>query len=137
MGVAGIIIGVLALICVLVATFLLGSTGAIITAVLAAVAIVLAILKRTKDKRGGIPAIIIGVLAIVLAFSMSNAWSRAFSDLHQKALTYKPDGLWAQVSEDTNGGFLGIISKFPRDEAGMNSLVEEMNELNKLNGTQK
>lgn len=50
----------------------------------------------------------------------------------KRALELKPDGLWAQVSEDTGNGLMGIIKKLPADEAAMNALVDEMNELNKL-----
>ena len=46
----------------------------------------------------------------------------------------KPDGLWAQASEDASGGLMGIINKLPQDEASLNALMEEMNELNKLTG---
>ena len=40
--------------------------------------------------------------------------------------------MWAQASEDTSGGLMGIISKLPKDEASLNALMEEMNELNKI-----
>ena len=132
MGILGVVLGIAAVLCALFATFLFGTTGCIIAVAVAAVAIVLAILKRKKDKKGGIAAIVIGVLAIILAFSMSNTWSRVFTELHKKALDVKPDGLWAQASEETSGGLMGIISKLPQDEASMNALVEEMNELNKI-----
>lgn len=132
MGILGVILGIAAVVCALLGTFLFGTTGAIIAAVLAAAAIVLAFLKRKKDGKGGIVGIVIGVLAVILAFSMSSTWSNAFKELHKKAVEYKPDGLWAQVSEDTNNGLMGIIKNLPTDEATMNALVDEMNELNKL-----
>ena len=132
MGILGVILGIAAVVCALLGTFLFGTTGAIIAAVLAAAAIVLALLKRKKDGKGGIFAIVIAVLAVVLAISMSSTWSNAFNELHKKAVEMKPDGLWAQVSEDTNNGLMGIINKLPTDEATMNALVDEMNELNKL-----
>ena len=132
MGILGVILGIAAVVCALLGTFLFGTTGAIIAAVLAAAAIVLALLKRKKDGKGGIAAIAIAVVAVILAFSMSSTWSNAFKELHKKAVEYKPDGLWAQVSEDTNNGLMGIIKNLPTDEATMNALVDEMNELNKL-----
>lgn len=64
---------------------------------------------------------------------MNNLWSSLFKELHNKAVETMPDGLWAQASDDVNGGLMGVISKIPTDEASMNALVEEMNELNKLN----
>lgn len=132
MGILGVILGIAAVVCALLGTLLFGTTGAIIAAVLAAAAIVLALLKRKKDGKGGIAAIAIAVVAVILAFSMSSTWSNAFKELHKKAVEYKPDGLWAQVSEDTNNGLMGIIKNLPTDEATMNALVDEMNELNKL-----
>ena len=125
MGMLGVILGIAAVVCALLGTFLFGTTGAIIAAVLA-------FLKRKKDGKGGIAAIAIAVVAVILAFSMSSTWSNAFKELHKKAVEYKPDGLWAQVSEDTNNGLMGIIKNLPTDEATMNALVDEMNELNKL-----
>ena len=134
MGILGVILGIVAVLLALLGTFLFGTTGMIIAVAVAAMAIVLALLKRKKDKKGGIAAIVICVLAIILAFSMNSIWSRAFTELHTKAMEVKPDGLWAQVSENASGGLMGIISKLPQDEASMNALVEEMNELNKLTG---
>ena len=112
-------------------TFMFGTTGGIITGVLAVAAIALGFGKRAKAKKGGITAIVIGVLAVILAFSFTNTWSNAFKDLHTKALELKPDSLWAQASEDVSGGLMGIVSKLPQDEASINQLLEEMNELNK------
>ena len=134
MGIMAVILGILAALCALLATFLFGTAGGVIAGVLGAVAIVLGILKKKKDGQGGLSGIVIGVLSVILAFSLTGTWSGAFSGLHEKALEYKPDGLWAQVSENTNGGLMCIVSKLPADEATMNALVEEMNELNKLAG---
>ena len=134
MGILGIILGIVAVLLALLGTFLFGTTGMITAVAVAAVAIVLALLKRKKDKKGGIAAIVICVLAIILAFSMNSTWSRTFTELHTKAMEVKPDGLWAQASEDASGGLMGIINKLPQDEASLNALMEEMNELNKLTG---
>lgn len=134
MGVLAVILGIIALLCALLGTFLFGTTGMIIAAALAAAACVLAFVKRKKDGKGGIAGIVIAVLSIVLAFSMNNTWSTAFKELHKKALEYKADSLWAQASEDTSGGIMGIISKLPRDEASIDALMKEMEDLNKLAG---
>lgn len=137
MGILAVILGILAVVCAIIATFLFGTGGGVVAGLLAVGAIVLGVLKRRKDKKGGIAAIVIGVLAIIMAFGLTNVWSGVFSGLHNKAVEYKPDGLWAQVSENTNGGMIGIISKLPTDEGSMNAFIDEMNELNKLTGTQQ
>lgn len=137
MGILAVILGILAVVCAIIATFLFGTGGGVVAGLLAVGAIVLGVLKRRKDKKGGIAAIVIGVLAIIMTIGLTNTWSNMFSELHNKAVEYKPDGLWAQVSENTNGGMIGIISKLPTDEGSMNALIDEMNELNKLTGTQQ
>ena len=74
----------------------------------------------------------ISVLAVILAIAMmTNATATMFTTLHEKAVELKLDGLWAQVSEDYNSGMMGIVRNLPKDEASLNALIEEMNELNK------
>ena len=131
MGILAVLIGIAAVACAFLATLLYGTVGGIVAGVLGAIAIALAILKRKKAGRGGIAGIIIGALAIILAFSMTSTWSNMFTELHNKAKEFKPDGLWAQVTEDTKSGFMGIIKKIPEDEASINAFIDEMNELNK------
>ena len=133
MGIAAVILGLLGILLALLATFLFGTVGGVIAGALGVLAIVLGFLKRRRDQKGGIPAIVIGTLALILAFAMASVWSGIFEIVHEQALKYKPDGLWAQVSEDTNGGIMGLVSRMPKDdEATMQALVDEMNELSKL-----
>ncbi len=132
MGVLAVILSLLAVACAVIATMLFGTTGGIVAGVLAVVAIALGIYKRVKDKKGGIAAVVIGVIAVILAVSMTNVTTTMFKTLHEKAVEYKPEGLWAQVSGNTTGGFMGIVKNLPQDEATLNALVDEMNELNKI-----
>lgn len=134
MGILSVVLAILAVVCAFLATMLFGTTGGVITLIVAAVAIALALFKRVKTKKGGIAGIAISVLAVVLAFSMASAWSNMYKELHNKAVELKPDGLWAQASVDTNNGLMGIIKNLPQDEASLNALVEEMSELSKLTG---
>ena len=137
MGVLSVILAILAVGGAVLATFLFGTAGAIAVGVLAAIAVVLGILKRKRDGKGGIAAIVISVIAIVLAIALASVWSSMFGELHKKAVEYKPDGMWAQISEKTDGGIMGIISRLPSDEAGLNALMDEMNELNAIKETGK
>ncbi len=132
MGILAVILAIVAVLCALLATLLFGSTGMIITAIVAVVAIALAVFKRIKTKKGGIAAIVISVLAVILSIAMTNTTATMFKTLHEKAVEFKPDGLWAQVSENYNSGMMGLIKSIPKDEASLNALVEEMNELNKI-----
>ena len=136
MGILGVILGILAMVCADLATFLFGTVGGVVAGVLGVAAILLGILKRKRDSKGGIAAIIIGVLAVIIMIGLTGTWSKLFTDLHDKAVEYKPDGLWAQATEDVNGGFLGIMRKVPGDEASLNAFLDEMNELNELSGAQ-
>lgn len=129
MGIAGVILGIFAILCALIATFLFGTVGGIIAGVLAVAAIVLGVLKKRKEGKGGTAAIILSVIAIILTLSLTSFWSGLFTEVHNKAVEYKPDGLWAQVTDDTSSGFFGLISKLPKDEASLQALADEMNEL--------
>ena len=131
MGILGVILGLVAIVCAFIATFVFGTVGGVIAGVLAAGAIALGFFKRKKnDGKGGKAAMVIGVLAIVMSFSLTNAWSNVFTKLHDKAVEVKPDGLWAQAFENTTGGLMGIVKNLPADEATMNALMDEMTELN-------
>ena len=133
MHILAVTLSILAVVCALIATFLFGTTGAVIASVLGAAAIVLGVIMRirTGTKKTGI-AIVFGVLAIVLAVSVSACLSDAFTTLRNKALEYKPDGIWAQVSTDTTHGVMGIISHFPKTEDAMNAMVAEIDELTRI-----
>ena len=136
MGILAIILGILGIICALLGTFIFGTAGGVVAGVLGAGAAVLSYLKAKKTGKGGKAGLGIGAIAIVLAVIMTGTWSKAFTELHNKAVEYKPDGLWAQVTDgDTSGGLIGIISKLPAtDDATLNALVSEMNELNQTAG---
>ena len=132
MGIFGVILGIIAILSGLLATFIFGTTGLIITLVLAAAAIALGIIKRVRTKKGGIPAIVIGVLALLIGFGANNFWGTMFQSLHDRAVEYMPDSLWAEVSEDYTHGVMGIVSNLPTDEASLNKIIDEMNQLTKL-----
>lgn len=132
MGIVGVLLGILAIACAVMATFLFGTIGGVAAAVIAALAIILGILKRKNTGKGGVPAIVIGSLAILMSFFMTSVWSGLFTEVHNKAVEMKPDGLWAQATTNTTGGIMGIIKALPQDEASVNAFIEEMNELNNM-----
>ena len=43
-----------------------------------------------------------------------------------------PNSLLAQAPENTGGGLMGIVNKLPKDETGINQLVDELSRLNEL-----
>ena len=136
MGILAVLLAIIALLCGLLATLMFGTTGFIITLVLALAAIALGILKRVKAKKGGIPAIVIAVIAILIGFGVSNLWSSIFHTLHDRAVEYMPDSLWAQASEDYSHGLMGIVNNLPTDEASINQIVDEMTRLSKIQETE-
>ena len=137
MGILGFIFGLLAVAGAVFLTFLFGTVGCVIVGVLALVAFILGIVKRKKDGKGGISSIVVGVVAVILAFILTGLWSNMFSELHEKALEYKPDGLWAQAPDDVDHGLMGVVSQLPMDDDSMNAFIEEMNELVAYTGTQE
>lgn len=132
MGVIAVIFALLSLVAAVMGTFLVGNAGAVIAAVLGVVAVALGAFKRIRSRKGGIAPILIAMIAVIVAFSMAGSFSTTFRKLHEKALEVKPDGLWAQASEYTDGGVLGLVRNLPKDEASINAFIEEMNELNQL-----
>ena len=132
MGVFSVLLALVAVLAALLVTGLFGTVGGVIAGLIAAVAILFGVLKRVKDKRGGIAGIVIAVIAIILAVSMTGTWSNMFKDLHQKAVEYMPNGLWAQATEDVSGGLVGIVKRMPQDEASLNAMIQEMNDLSKI-----
>ena len=134
MGIWAVILGILAVLCALFGTFLFGTVGGIATAVVAVVAILLGVTKRRKDHKGGIAAVVLSVAAVILAFVMNGVWTNDFKQLHDQALQYKPDGVWAQVSDVGDRGAFGLIKNLPKDDASLNKLLEEMKELKELSG---
>ena len=134
MGILAVILGILAIACAVLGTFMFGTIGGIAAEVLAAAAVVLGILKRKKDRKGGIASIVIGALAIILTVVMMDVSSNIFKTLHEKAVELKPDGLWAQVSEDVHGGMMELASRLPKDQASLDALLKEMQELEQMSG---
>ena len=84
-------------------------------------AISLCILKRRKEQKGGIAAIVNAVLAVIMALGLNSLWSNVLKEVHNKAVECKPDGLWTQASAGTNSGLVSIIKKVPQDEANVNA----------------
>lgn len=136
MGIAIVILGILSLVISVLGTFLFGNLGAIFAGMLAAAAIAVGFLRIRKQGKGGIGAfgILSGVIAVCLALLVSRGMTGALTELHTKALEAKPDGLWVQVAEQTDDGFLGMISRMPKDEANLQLLMDELNELNLSEG---
>ena len=134
MGILAVILGILAIACAVLGTFMFGTIGGIAAEVLAAAAVVLGILKRKKDRKGGIASIVIGALAIILTVVMMDVSSNIFKTLHEKAVELKPDGLWAQVSEDVHGGMMELACRLPKDQASLDALLKEMQELEQMSG---
>ena len=132
MGIAAILLGLLALLFAVLGTFLFGITGLVAALVPAAAAVVLGIVKIRREGKGGsgVFGILSGVLAIILALSLHSTFTTLFTNLHTTALETKPDGLWAQVSEDCSHGFMGLVARLPQDEDTLQALVNELDELN-------
>ena len=124
MGILGVVLAIIGLLVALFGTLLFGNACAIASIVLGVLAGVLGILKRKKEGKGGIPAIVIGVLAIILAVTMMTSTQNLMKGLKDEMV--KASGDKYQVARkyaseaDTNSGIFGLITsminKAPEEE---------------------
>ena len=134
MGILGVILGLIGLAIALLATMLFGIIGGGIAIVLAALAIVLGIFAR-KKRKGGLSAIVIGVIAAVLAVYMTIATINTFKSLRDKAQEHKDIAPHiASYCEKPEYGIMGIIWSLPQDadEATADMISKEIEALNNL-----
>ena len=124
MGILGVVLAIIGLLIGFIGTVLFGKIAAIIAIVLGVLAGVLGILKRKKEGKGGIAAIVIGILAIILAFIMMTSTQTLVKTLKDEMI--KASGDKYQIARkyadqaDTDSGFYGFVSslilKAPEEE---------------------
>ena len=124
MGILGVVLAILGLVVAFFGPILFGDIAAIIAIALGVLAGVLGILKRKKDGKGGIAAIVIGILAIILAVTMMTSTQNLMKGLKDEMVKasgdkYKIARKYASEA-DTNSGIFGLITsminKAPEEE---------------------
>lgn len=129
--VLGIVLAILAILIALFMTLLTGVIGGGIALVLGVLAIVIGILGKKKGGKG-VGAIVLGVIAVVMAIAMTLSSVNMLKALKVTAEKAKPGALIAQYCDDPYFGLAGIVAKMPKDQAGMEELMKELEELQAL-----
>ena len=124
MGILGVVLAILGLVVAFIGPLIFGNVAAIIAIVLGVAAGVLGILKRKKEGKGGIAAIVTGILAIILAVIMMTSTQSLVKTLKDEMV--EASGEKYQIARkyageaDTNSGFFGFLSsmllKAPEEE---------------------
>ena len=138
MGVLSVVLAILALLVSFFGVVLYGNIAGYIAIALAVVAGVLGFMKRKKDGKGGIPAIVIGVLAIILAFSLIGTTETLVKQLKDEII--KSTGDKYQMTQKyvdkakTDNGFMGFITSMLADVApeDREQLEKELSDVAKL-----
>jgi Flp pilus assembly protein protease CpaA len=125
--VLGILLALLGIGIALLFTFLTGVIGGGIALLLGVLAVVLGVKARKGGK--GIGAIVLGVIAIVLALLMTFSSIATFSAMRSEAEKAKPGSLIAKYTDKPYLGVVGILMNLPTDEASVEELMNEINEL--------
>lgn len=125
--VLGILLGLLGIGAALLLTFITGVIGGGIALLLGVLAVVLGVKARKGGK--GIGAIVIGAIAILLAGTMTFSSIATFTTLRSEAEKAKPGSLIAKYCDKPYLGVVGILASLPQDEASLEQLMNEINEL--------
>ncbi len=128
--VLGIFLGLLGIIIALLLSFVTGAVATGVAVLLGLIAILLGVKARRGGK--GISAIITGGIAIVLAVLMLVTTIGTFNVMRDKAASSGVAPLLAKYIDKPYLGLVGVIISLPQDEATLQELIDEMNQLNEL-----
>lgn len=137
--VLGIVLGIIGLLLAIPCTLLFGLIGGIVAGVLGLIAILLGVLARSKGGKG-VGAIVTGILAVVLAVVMTSTsigLVKTLQDIAKDHADVAPHVSKYIGEANPNMGFVGVVFNIPQDEASLQEILDELNELNKLDGTDK
>ncbi len=128
--VAGIILGILGILLGLMLPLLFGLIGGGIGLLLGVGALLLGIFAANSGKKTA--AIILGALAILISIFLCLASVGIMKQLKIKAEESGVAPTFSQYATNPYMGLFGILSGMPQDEANMNKIMDEFNQLNKL-----
>ncbi len=124
----GIVLGVIGILIALFLALFTGVIGGGIAIVLGIIAVLLGIgAFRKGSKGGGIVAILSGVAAVLLAVLLTSTAMTAVKEIKKQAEEKNLE--IAQYVNKPYLGILGIIMDLPKDEAKLNELMEQLNQL--------
>lgn len=121
----GVILGLLGIAIALALTLLTGAIGGGIALLLGVIGLLLGI-KARKGGRG-IPAIVVGALAILLAVIMTFSSVSMIKHIRDNPDNSEEIALLSQYADKPYMGVLGIALSIPKDEASLTELMEKVN----------
>ena len=131
----GIVLGVIGILAALFLALFAGAIGGGIAIVLGVIAVLLGIgAFRKGSKGGGIVAILSGVAAVLLAVLLTSTAINAVKEIKKTAEEKNLE--IAQYINKPYLGIAGIILDLPKDEAKLNELMEQLNQLRANNETE-
>lgn len=135
----GIALGLIGIVVALLGGFFFGNVGAIVAGVLGLIAVLIGVYALSKGSKGK-GAVIAGILAIVIAFSIASTMNNLIKEAQKQALEHADIApTWAKYAGEakTNMGFYGLVSKLAEgEEADLQVILDEFSELNKLNNAE-
>ncbi len=131
--VLGIVLGILGLLIGIITPLVFGLIGGGIGLVLGIIAVLLGIFAANNGKKTA--AIIIGALAILASVFMSITSVNIMKELKVKAAESGIAPTIAEFATNPYMGLIGVVTSMPQDEASLNKVMEEFNQLNNLADT--
>ncbi len=131
--VLGIVLGILGILIGIVTPLVFGLIGGGIGLLLGIGAVLLGIFASASGKRTA--AIILGALAILASIIMSVTSVNIMKELRVKA---QESGIAPTIAEFCTNpymGLIGVVTSMPQDEASLNKVMDEFNQLNNLADT--
>ncbi len=136
----GIVLAVIGIMVALVLTLLTGVIGGAVAGVLGLVALLLGVFAVKGGKKlGGIVSILAGVMAVILAVTMTLGTISVLDDAKKKAQNNPDTPMVAKYLDNTSLGLMGILLKIPKNEgeatADLEALKKELDILKAVDET--
>lgn len=125
--VLGAVLGIVGIVIALLATLVFGAAAGGLALLLGITATALGFAARRGGR--GIGAIIAGILAVVLAVTMTFATVNAFRDLKQRADARGEFPLVSKYFDNPYLGIFGVALRIQNNEGTLQNLIDEMNAL--------
>ena len=128
--VAGIVLGIIGIVLALPLPFFFGVIGGAVAGILGLAGIALGFAARKGGR--GIGAIVSGALAFLLAIMITVSVISLFTEMKRIANETDQAPLVAQTLKEPSLGAMGMIMNMPKDEADLQTMIDQMEILNQL-----
>lgn len=128
--VLALVLGIIGIIAALLLCLLSGIIGGAIAGAFGLAALLIGISSRKYGK--GMGGIVTGVIAILLAVSLTTASVNVYRELQKKAEATGVAPLMSKYLNKPELGIVGLIINIPTDEGSLDDLSKELDALSKL-----